>query len=71
MEKLIGKLKSALKTLISLMLYLLCFGVIIQLLIEEKIMGWDPVGNIQRAGPAFTGVIALVLLYLLFQKKGE
>lgn len=49
----------------------LCLGVIIQLLIDEKILGWDPVGNIQDAGPSFIGVIALVVLYLLFIKKNN
>ena len=49
----------------------LCLGVIVQLLIDEKILGWDPVGNIQNAGSSFIGVIAFVLLYLLFIKKGE
>ena len=40
-----------------------------QLLINDKIMGWDPVGNIQDAGSSFIGVISLVVLYLLFKKK--
>jgi len=57
---------------ISLGLNFLCLGVIIQLLINEKILGWDPVGNIQDAGSSFIGVIALVVLYLLFiNKKAE
>ena len=38
-------------------------------LIDEKILGWDPVGNIQDAGPAFIGVIAFVVLYLLFIRR--
>ena len=42
-----------------------------QLLIDEKIMGWDPIGNIQNAGPSFIGVIAFVVLYLLFIKKQD
>jgi len=68
-----GNLFSALqKLLISAILIggqFLCLGVIIQLLIDEKILGWDPVGNIRDAGPSFIGVIALVVLYLLFIKK--
>ena len=54
---------------ISLGLSFLCIGVIIQLLIGEPLLGWDPVGNIKDAGPSFIGVIALVVLYLLFIKK--
>ena len=49
----------------------MCLGVIIQLLIDKKIMGWDPIGNIQDAGSSFIGVIALVLLYILFIKKNN
>ena len=47
----------------------LCLGFIVQLLIGDDILGWDPVGNIQKAGSAFIGIIAFVLLYLLFIKK--
>ena len=50
---------------------ILCLGIIVQLLIGENLLGWDPVGNIQAAGPSFIGVIALVVLYLLFQKKAK
>ena len=53
----------------STALTFLCLGVIIQLLLGENILGWDPVGNIQKAGPSFIGVIAFVVLYLLFIKK--
>ena len=63
-EKIIG--------IISLALSFLCIGVIVQLILGEKLLGWDPVGNIQNAGPSFIGVIALVVLYLLFiGKKAE
>jgi hypothetical protein len=33
------------------------------------LLNWDPVGNIQDAGPSFIGVIALIVLFLLFKKK--
>ena len=36
---------------------------------NDKLLGWDPIGNIQDAGPSFIGVIALVVLYLLFLGK--
>ena len=60
-EKIIGA--------ISLALSILCIGVIVQLLLGENLVGWDPVGNIQEAGSAFIGVIAILALYLLFKKK--
>ena len=66
------KIKQTIISIISVALSFLCLGVIVQLLINDNILGWDPVGNIQNAGSAFIGVIALVVLYLLFiDKKTE
>ncbi|MFQ3332742.1 MAG: hypothetical protein ACI84S_000545 [Thalassomonas sp.] len=69
MSDLFSGLKKLLISAISIGIKFLCLGVIVQLLIDEKIMGWDPVGNIQAAGSSFIGVIAFVVLYLLFIKK--
>jgi len=69
MSDLFSGLKKLLISAISIGIQFLCLGVIVQLLIDEKIMGWDPVGNIQAAGSSFIGVIAFVVLYLLFIKK--
>ena len=69
MKSLFSDLKKLLISAISIGIQFLCLGVIVQLLINDKIMGWDPVGNIQAAGSSFIGVIAFVLLYLLFIKK--
>lgn len=69
MNALFSDLKKLLISAISIGIKFLCLGVIVQLLISDKIMGWDPIGNIQQAGPSFIGVIAFVLLYLLFMKK--
>ncbi len=69
MNNLFANLQKLLKSAISICIQFLCLGVIIQLLIDEKILGWDPIGNIQNAGPAFIGVIAFILLYILFIKK--
>ena len=71
MSDLFSGLKKLLISAISLGIQFLCLGVIVQLLINEKIMGWDPIGNIQAAGPSFIGVIAFVVLYLLFIKKKD
>jgi len=71
MNKFFNTLQKIIVDFISLGLTFLCLGVIVQLLINENILGWDPVGNIQNAGPSFIGVIALVVLYLLFKKKAE
>ena len=69
MSDLFSGLKKLLISAISIGIQFLCLGVIVQLLIDEKIMGWDPVGNIQAAGSSFIGVISFVVLYLLFIKK--
>ena len=71
MENLFSDLKKLLVSIISIGIQFLCLGVIVQLLIDEKILGWDPIGNIQDAGSAFIGVIAFIVLYLLFMKKGN
>ena len=69
MDNLFSDLKKLLISAISIGIQFLCLGVVVQLLVDEKILGWDPVGNIQEAGSAFIGVIAIVALYLLFKKK--
>ena len=69
MEKLYNFIIDTLNKAIKLSLTFLCLGVIIQLLINDELLSWDPVGNIQDAGPSFIGVISLVVLYLLFNKK--
>ena len=71
MKELFSTLKKIIREGIYWGLNFLCLGVIIQLLIDEKILGWDPVGNIQDAGASFIGVIALVVLYLLFINKDK
>ena len=71
MDNLFSDLKKLLISAISIGIQFLCLGVIIQLLIDEKIMGWDPIGNIQDAGSSFIGIIAFILLYILFIKKEE
>jgi hypothetical protein len=71
MNNLFSDLKKLLISIISIGIQFLCLGVIVQLLIDEKILGWDPIGNIQDAGSAFIGVIAFIVLYLLFMKKGN
>ena len=69
MNNLLSNLKKLLKEAVSISLTFLCLGVIVQILIDDKILGWDPVGNIQDAGSAFVGIFALIVLYILFVKK--
>jgi len=69
MGKLFNQVIEILKKAIKLSLYFLCLGIIVQLLIDDTILGWDPVGNIQDAGSSFVGVITLVAMYALFIQK--
>ena len=69
MNKLYNYIVDTLNKAIKLSLTFLCLGVVVQLLIDDDLLNWDPIGNIQDAGPSFIGVIALVVLFLLFKKK--
>ena len=71
MEKTLTKLRKFLTEVIATAISILCLGVIVQLLIDETLLGWDPVGNIKDAGSAFIGIIAFVLLYILFIRKQD
>jgi len=63
------KIQSLIIRIIKLALTLLCLGVITQLLINDKIFGWDPVGNIQDAGSSFIGILFIIILYQLYNKN--
>ena len=69
MKDKLKKVRELLTEIVATSLTFLCMGVIVQLLINETLLGWDPVGNIKSAGNAFIGVIAIVLLYILFIRK--
>ena len=47
MEKILNKLRKLLTEAIATALSFLCLGVIVQLLIDDTLLGWDPVGNIK------------------------
>ena len=63
------KIQSLIIRIIKLALTLLCLGVVTQLLINDKILGWDPVGNIQDAGSSFLGILFIIILYQLYNKN--
>ncbi len=64
-----NKIQSLIIRIIKLALTLLCLGVVTQLLINDKILGWDPIGNIQDAGSSFIGILFIVILYQLYNKN--
>ena len=69
MKEKLKKFRELLTEIIASALSFLCIGIIVQLLITDTILGWDPVGNVKNAGSAFIGVISIVLLYILFMRK--
>ena len=69
MKEKLKKIRELLTEVIAHALSFLCLGVIVQLLINDTILGWDPVGNVKNAGSAFIGIISIVLLYILFLRK--
>tara|TARA_B110000116_G_scaffold220203_1_gene198289 strand:+ start:310 stop:522 length:213 start_codon:yes stop_codon:yes gene_type:complete len=69
MKDKLKKLRDFLTEIVATALTFLCLGIIVQLLINDTILGWDPVGNVKAGGNAFIGIIAIVLLYILFIKK--
>ena len=69
MKDKLKKLRDFLTEIVAAALTFLCLGIIVQLLINDTILGWDPVGNVKAGGNAFIGIIAIVLLYILFIKK--
>ena len=66
MKENLKKLRELMTEIVATALTFLCLGIIVQLLMDDTIFGWDPVGNIKQAGSAFIGVISIVLLYILF-----
>lgn len=69
MKEKLKKIRELLTEVIAGALTFLCLGIIVQLLINDTILGWDPVGNVKNAGEAFIGIISIVLLYILFLRK--
>ena len=56
------KLRELLTEITATALTFMCLGIIVQLLINDTILGWDPVGNIKAGGNAFIGVISILSL---------
>ena len=71
MKDKLQKLRELLTEIVATSLTFLCLGIIVQLLINDTILGWDPVENVKAGGNAFIGIIAIVLLYILFIRKQD
>jgi len=66
MKNKLQKFRESLTEIVAIALTFLCLGILVQLLLNETILGWDPVGNVKAGGNALIGVVTIVLLYILF-----
>lgn len=74
MKKIIQNLKGLIDQILPLAFSLLCFGIVLQLILGEPILGWDVVGNISQAigklgQNTFIGVAALLFFYTMVVKN--
>lgn len=69
MKDKLTKIRELMTEVTATALTFLCLGIIVQLLLNDTLFGWDPVGNVKAAGSVFIGVIAIILLYILFIRK--
>lgn len=70
----VKKIKKYLREAVEITVPILCLGVVVQLIIGEDLMGWNPILNIQNAINSlgqnnFIGVAALLVLYSVFKKQ--
>ena len=66
MKNKLQKFRESLTEIVAIALTFLCLGILVQLLLGEAIIGWDPVGNVKAGGNALIGVVTIILLYILF-----
>ena len=71
MKDKLTKIRELMSEVTATALTFLCLGIIVQLLLNDTLFGWDPVGNVKDAGNTFIGVIAIILLYILFIRKNN
>tara|TARA_Y100000385_G_scaffold267133_1_gene302972 strand:- start:3218 stop:3454 length:237 start_codon:yes stop_codon:yes gene_type:complete len=70
----VKKIKKYLREAVEITVPILCLGVVVQLIIGEDLLGWNPILNIQNAINSlgqnnFIGVAALLVLYSVFKKQ--
>lgn len=73
-KKLIKTIKKYLREAVDIAVPVLCLGIVVQLIVGDAILGWDPIQNIQKSinslGQSnFIGVAALLVLYSVFKKQ--
>ncbi len=73
-KKFFKNIKKILREAVDITVPILCLGVVVQLIVGESLLGWNPIQNIQNAINSlgqnnFIGVAALLVLYSVFKKQ--
>ncbi|MDB2621676.1 hypothetical protein N9Y06_00025 [Flavobacteriales bacterium] len=73
-KKFFKNIKKILREAVDVTVPILCLGVVVQLIVGESLLGWNPIQNIQGAINSlgqnnFIGVAALLVLYSVFKKQ--
>ena len=73
-KKFFKNIKKILSEAVDVTVPILCLGVVVQLIVGESLLGWNPIQNIQGAINSlgqnnFIGVAALLVLYSVFKKQ--
>ena len=74
MKNILIKFKEIINEVTPTAFAFLCFGITIQLIVGEPILGWDVVGNISKAigrlgQNTFIGIASLLFLYTILYRK--
>ena len=74
MDNVFNNINSLVGNLTQVLIKLLCLGIVVQVTFAEAAFGWDIIGNVmaivsQLGDGGFVGLIALVVLWSLFDKK--
>ena len=69
-------IKNFVVQLTNLIFVLFCLGILLQLVIGESILGWDVVGNLNKAlntlgQSTFLGVLSILILYHFFNNHSK
>ena len=68
MKEKLKKFRELLTEIIAALSFL-CLGIIVQLLINDTILGWDPVGNVKNAGSVYWYYINCIIVYIVYEKE--
>ena len=76
MKNIFKKVTTIIEEITHLAFSFLCLGITVQLIIGERILGWEVVCNISKAigrlgQNTFVGIAALLFLYTIFNKKDK